>query len=268
MHGGSNHWFMSANLLQIAFGNASEYPPDSTLVGEIFGGGIVRIESTNCSHLIGPLGVDFPGELVEHTEAAKELLVASGHSGRQWSPMTFYNKVGNHPTGSRPASDRGPVGPKVGSHLSPVNRMGQFYAGRPFSRYSIPAKELRRLLAQARSRHPTESFDIVGSFLPGMVGDEEWRAHASAFNFILKRRVIVGASDVLTCEDASAATSESGEDNPPPSSSCPPWVESTLFASESSHPLAWLGRRLILSQPYPIVPGDEGSHRRVHCFGP
>ena len=96
MHGGSSHWFLPTNLLQTAFGNASAYPPDATLMGEVFGGGIVRIESTNCSHLTGPAGADFPGELIEHTEASRRLLVASGHSGRQFSPMTFYNKVGNH----------------------------------------------------------------------------------------------------------------------------------------------------------------------------
>ena len=61
-------WFLPANLLQTAFGNASAYPPDATLMGEVFGGGIVRIESTNCSHLTGPAGADFPGELIEHTE--------------------------------------------------------------------------------------------------------------------------------------------------------------------------------------------------------
>ena len=42
MHGGSSHWFLPTNLLQTAFGNASAYPPDATLMGEVFGGGIVR----------------------------------------------------------------------------------------------------------------------------------------------------------------------------------------------------------------------------------
>ena len=33
-------------------------------------------------------------------------------------------------------------------------------------------------------------------------------------------------------------------------------------------PQVWLSGKLLLQQPYPIVAGDAGPHRRVHCFGP
>ena len=179
--------------------------------------------------------------------------------------MTFYNKVGNHPGLARnPGSGHEPS-------VSPVNRMGQFHSGRPFSRYSITTKELRRVLKQARERHPDEDFDVRGAFLPGMVGDEAWRAHASAFSFVLRRRVAPGGGgDALLCEAAPAAREGDGDGAPGEevAGACPPWVESSLFAGESSHPLAWLARKLILQQPYPIVPGEEGAHRAVMCFGP
>ena len=80
-HGGSNHWFLPTGLLQRAFIDAE---PD-TLVGEAFGGGVVRVEWTNSSHLTGPrdiLGVVAP--------EASQLLRESGHNGGQFSPNIFY----------------------------------------------------------------------------------------------------------------------------------------------------------------------------------
>lgn len=74
---------MPTGILQEAFSDTEVYPPDSTLFGEVFGGGIVRIESTNASYITGPAGVRYPGELLGHTPGAKALLVKSGHSGRQ-----------------------------------------------------------------------------------------------------------------------------------------------------------------------------------------
>ena len=83
MHGGTNHWFLPTSLLQEAFHDTDAYPPDTTLMGEVFGGGIVRIESTNASYITGPAGVRYPGELLGHTPGARALLVQTGHSGRQ-----------------------------------------------------------------------------------------------------------------------------------------------------------------------------------------
>eukprot|EP00966_Prymnesium_polylepis_P085494 1979412-Prymnesium_polylepis.1 len=60
MHGGSNHYWLPTNVLQRTFADA---PPDS-LVGEVFGGGVVRVDGTNSSH-IGPKGVRYPGELLD-----------------------------------------------------------------------------------------------------------------------------------------------------------------------------------------------------------
>ena len=44
MHGGSNHYLLPTNLLQRAFVDA---PPDESLGGEIFGGGVVRVERSS-----------------------------------------------------------------------------------------------------------------------------------------------------------------------------------------------------------------------------
>ena len=41
MHGGTNHWFLPTSLLQEAFHDTDAYPPDTTILGEVFGGGYV-----------------------------------------------------------------------------------------------------------------------------------------------------------------------------------------------------------------------------------
>ena len=77
---------------------------------------------------------------------------------------------------------------------------------------------------------------------------------------------------------------------------CERWVEARLLAPPSGHWLARLASKLllqvstrvtrpflalplpfcqrlmpllaVLQQPIPIEAGDDGPHRRVHCFGP
>ena len=49
---------------------------------------------------------------------------------------------------------------------------------------------------------------------------------------------------------------------------CAGWVEEQLLAAPSGHWLAMLASKMLLQQPYPLVVGDEGPHRRLHCFGP
>jgi hypothetical protein len=116
--------------------------------GDMFGGGVVRVEGTNCSHL-GAAGVRYPGELVNPegdgccSPAAVRMLRASGHSGRQWSPMAFACPLGNHPE-------------TFGSNTSILGAGAAGAAGAAgFAPYTVPARELRRLLVDARERHPT-----------------------------------------------------------------------------------------------------------------
>ena len=37
IHGGSNHFFFQTAILQKFFANATEYPPDKSVMGEVFG---------------------------------------------------------------------------------------------------------------------------------------------------------------------------------------------------------------------------------------
>ena len=57
VHGGSNHVLLPMNILQRVYIDA----PATTLAGEIFGGGVLRVEGTNSSHLTDS-GVRYPGK--------------------------------------------------------------------------------------------------------------------------------------------------------------------------------------------------------------
>jgi hypothetical protein len=240
LHGGSNHYLLPTNLLQRIFVDA----PPTTLAGEIFGGGVIRVEGTNSSHF-GAHGVRFPGELLNSAgdgccrPAAVDLLRASGHSGRQWSPMSFSCAVNNRPVST------------VSSNASIISSTGEW----GFERYTIPAAEMRRLLRDARSRYPEESLQVSGAILPGPEGDETWRANAAAARFVIRRRFDSTGAEHVVCVDE--------EDTP-----CAGWVEEQLLAAPSGHWLAMLASKMLLQQPYPLVVGDEGPHRRLHCFGP
>lgn len=245
MHGGSNHFLLPTNVLQRIFLDASP----SSLAGEIFGGGVARVEGTNSTFLTR--GVRYPGELL-HSDgdgccrpAAVAMLRASGHSGRQWSPMAFACAIGNQPT----------LG--TGSNASILSAAaGVAAASAPFQPYTVPTPELRRLLRDARARHPTEDFVLSGALLPGAQGDETWRARAASARFAIHRRhATARAGETLTCTD------EAGD-------ACDTWVAAQLLTEPSGRWLAQLASKLLLQQPYPLVAGDEGAHRRVHCFGP
>ena len=178
MHGGSNHYFLPAGLLQQWF---AEYPPDTSVLGNAFGGGIIRIaEGTNTSHLNGPGGFRYPGELLGHTPGAVDLLVISGHSGRQWSPMAFACAAGNKPwkmmveqgvnnglgswvnTGNNDDGKYGYLKRHIGSgrvrssHWDPATVLSKATEAEglvvPFDPYTLPAPELRRIIRDARER--------------------------------------------------------------------------------------------------------------------
>ena len=260
MHGGSNHYLLPANLLQQWF---ADYPPDTTVLGNAFGGGIIRITAgTNCSHLSGASGFRYPGELQGHTPGSIAILKKSGHSGRQWSPMAFACPVGN----KLPKLD-GAMGCSTPHHKANAGREVNdgFWGGVaganvfdvPFDPYTLPAPELRRIIRDSRSRYPLENFNIEGVLLPGVEGDEDWRANAVAERFVLHRRVThAHNADTIRCVDMKTGAP------------CKPWLEAILLAPPSPHPLAFFFRKLLLQQPYPIVKEDAGEHRRVHCFGP
>ena len=100
-------------------------------------------------------------------------------------------------------------------------------------------------------------FRPPNSVLPGAEGDETWRATAGQNgSFVIRRRFSAStANETVVCETAA------GEP-------CPDWLRQRLLQPPSGNMLAWLAGKLLLQQPYPIVPEDAGSHRLVHCFGP
>ena len=169
-----------------------------------------------------------PGEVVGHTSRALEMLAFSGHSAKQWMPMAF---VCPHAIGEGVINNR--------KRLVAIHR----------DAFTLPAPELRRVIHNMRSRYSDEDWDIEGVLLPGAEGDEEWRANAAAARFVLQRR----GSGSVRCVDTDTDVA------------CASWLHAILLTPPSSHPLAFLFRKLLLHQPHPILPEDAGDHRRVHC---
>ena len=164
-HAGSNHYFLPTGLLQRAFIDA----PPSTILGDSFGGGVIRVEMTNSSHLTGPRDI-----LAVRSPTTQALLREAGHAGTQYSPNIFAGGAQH-----------------IGMQSAP-----QAIA------YTLPAAGLRRLIHEARVRYPSEDFFIVGSVLPGAEGDEAWRATASQYKFSIARRGSVPrADDFIECID-------------------------------------------------------------------
>lgn len=221
---------------------------------------MIRIDSSNATHITGSRGFRFPGEIFGHTAGAIELLKASGHSGRQWSPTSYACAVGNHPDAESKENlglgkDHTVKDRSSGMLAQSAQHQPPLDASVPHDPFTMLAPEVRRVIREARSRHPEEAFDIHGALLPGTSGNEMWRAHAASRKFVLRRRVSDGAGDEITCEDAAGGA-------------CDERVRDILLAPPSPHWFAWLMRRLLFSQPYPIIAEDVGDHRRgTSSFG-
>ena len=269
-HGGSNHFLLPTSLLQTVFHDVKVYPPDANVFGEVFGGGVVRFEGTNSSHLTGPFGLQYPGETFAHNPKAVTLLKSAGHIGRQWSPNSYTSAIGNkmYNSNNRYNSLQRPEGfQKTINH--PINYPGDVYSdqlsrndkvarvkllGAPFGPYTIAAAGARRLIRDARVYHQHEEFDISGAILDGTTGDELWRANSAAAEFTLKRRFDeMTGLEKITCIDTRS-------NNP-----CSEWVSLTLLAEPTKKLFARIMSRLLLHMPIPIVKENEGHHRRITC---
>jgi len=109
-------------------------------------GGIVRVTYSTNSYL----NRMYPGETSELLPPRSvELLEGAGHAAIQFMP-TVMIVLGQRFRDSLP---------------------------HPFSPYTVPALELRRVLAEARAAS-SEPFVIEYDRLPGTVGDERWRQEA------------------------------------------------------------------------------------------
>ena len=109
----------------------------------------------------------------------------------------------------------------------------------PFPTYTIPAYQLRRMLADARALN--ESFQLTYERLPGLVGDEAWRRHAIASTVVLAED---GKKGTKHCKTRAAGS----------------FLWSACAADEIAllpPPTGWL-TKLLVSFPYPILPDTLG----------
>ena len=225
VYGGGNHLLAPTGLLQAFLHDA----PPGTVLGDAFGGGIIRIVNSNATHLC-----EYPGDITsENDSGTLSLLRASGHLGLQFSPAQYAYSVGNH----------------FDAHRNDLKCDGAVA-------YTLPAAELRHILSDARRRFPHETFEFTGALLDGPAGDERWRATSAGTPFVLHRG-FEGDEEHMTCTDPASGRA------------CSPRVRAVLLSQPSGHSmLARALRSLLLSQPYPIIEQAAGAHRRVVCFGP
>jgi len=100
----------------------------------------------------------YPGDCTsELPPRAVELLDGAGHVAVEYNPTA-----------------RIILGPVIREHMP----RWRFSGGSPFVPYTVPAHELRRVLAEARATG--EPFELYYDRLPGAVGDEAWRREAVA----------------------------------------------------------------------------------------
>ena len=182
-------------------------------------GEIVRVESSTSS-VINAL---YPGEISSViTPRATQVLRDANHTGRQFN-FAMGRVLGSWAL-PPPAFERGEE---------------------PFVRYTVPALELRRMLAEARAEG--DAFELVYTILDGPFGDEAWRASS-----VGRRRVRI-REDPSKGEAHCVVLSNGGK---PCHASDIPNLPTSLKLWE---------RALGVWNPHPILPG---GHEEMHCFGP
>jgi hypothetical protein len=205
---------MYGNLRMVAGGSNHYLLPMNTLR---LSGPIVRIES--CSSRA--LNALYPGEISSViTPRATELLKRANHSGRQFNFA---------------------MGRVLGSWALPPP------PSKKFTRYTVPALELRRMLTEARASG--DAFELVYTVLEGHAGDETWRSSSKGSRRVRVAEDPAKASAPRRC----VVLSEGG-------APCTPHDLPNLPAA-----LAWWERALGVFNPNPIVPGMADE---MHCFGP
>ncbi|KAL1518508.1 hypothetical protein AB1Y20_002798 [Prymnesium parvum] len=201
-HGGTNHRFMPTSLLQ-----------QSQITSQLdkFGGGVVRVTACSSEYM----NALYPANCTEELPPrVRQLLLRAGHIGQQFNPTV-----------------RQMLGPEIRADL-PRWRRG---SGVPFPAYTVPALQLRRMLAEARSTG--ERFTLEYEHLPGVVGDEAWRQTAVAAHV----RVDVEKMQVRRCRVRRTASLLWTR--------CSPQELALLPAPEG--PLM----KIMLFFPYPIIRG-------------
>ena len=162
--------------------------------------------------------------------AARALLKAAGHSGRQWNPM---------------------LGRVIG--LMAVAGPHADDAKKPPAQYTLPALELRRLVEEAKAKG--ESFELEYTTLIGLAAPsganssagELWRTSSAGRTAVYKYDAASGSASCTVGKGPLAAACPADEPAmlPPP----PAWA-----------------LRLVAFQPLPVLVGEGWSE--VHCYGP
>ena len=242
VHGGSNHLLLPTGLLQrwadaprqpsklrisaALDGGARRAASSAAVDAGPFAGGVVRVDRTNSSFISGIYPLETTSFLAP---GALELLASVGHSSRQFLPL-----VGRI---------YGPDGMAAKSADSP----SPLSAAAPPS-YTVPALELRRLLADARVRGET-SFALTYARLPtsgsganGQGRGVDWQHAASSGGAVT---VTVDAHGRTSC--AVDATQEPCAADEPALMPWPP---------DGPGWLVWLTLKLLVWYPVPLLPGS------------
>ena len=201
-HGGSNHLFMPTSLLQ---------QWESTSQLDKFGGGIVRVTACTSDYMNAMYPSNCTDALPERVVA---LLREGGHIAQQFAPTV--NLM---------------LGPEIRAKIP----HWQPSSGVPFLSYTVPALQLRRMVAEARATN--EKFTLEYEHLPGRVGDEHWRQTAVA-SWVRLEEDGKGGRQCHVRRDAKAAWTPCSQD------------ELVLQPAPEG-----LLMKIMLFFPYPIIPG-------------
>lgn len=252
MQGGSNHLLLPTGLLQALLRDA---PPAASR----FAGGVVRVEHCTSATINGV----HPGELTPMLRPrARRYLRAAGHTGRQW----------NSAVAQIVGPDVMPPNPAAATRAA-LGRRGARRA--PSLAYTLPASELRRLLAAARAAG--ERFALEYTQLPGTRGDEAWRRGARGRTIRLSEDGLGGRTCVVVEEGAPDGDASWRA----PSWRAPSWLGRVLggrhrrcdphteLALVPLPPLLSGVNALAVglsSNNYPVL-RDKGPQDQLHCYG-
>lgn len=230
VHGGSNHLIAPTGLLQRWLVKSDG----------VYGGGLVRVEASDSTFLREVL--QYPGEVsAMHSERARALMRAAGHTGRHFHPMLF-----NTPSGRSHAHG------EIGSEQHSASLAS---APAAFARFTLPAFEFRRLLGTMRAHGA--AFTLTYTHLANVTGSETWRANGGGRRIVLCEKG-VHHKVVRQCSQSCRVVG---------GGKCLTSDLGLLPAVDAASASSWVHwpAKLLLSVPSVILKGEVG---KVHCYSP
>ena len=256
LHGGNSHLLLPTGLLQTALAPYTPSQAHAVLpagVGVLvrdFAGGVIRVEQSTSAYLNG----FYPGETlsIEPEPLVREVLRAAGHEARLFTHQ-----------GVRQPNIRG-KNPSVGGGLVHLGLGLNFVQdangahGRPFTRFTLPAFELRMMLEGMRAVNETFTLELtrIRGTAPGHDHEaaEVWRARGCGTRMWLKEATEHGAR-VRTCY---ALDTCSAIELPTAMGDLLGTMAQRRPCDEDELELltwspGWHARKLLLSNPYPLL---------------